>query len=101
MAGVARRGALIASLVMLAVLVTATIAGARPLAGSVILLIGDGMGPAQIEIARGAAGRELLTMEQMPYSGTVTTDSAGHRTIDNIDIPRWIADILGLGPFPE
>ncbi len=45
MAGVARRGALIASLVMLAVLATATIAGARPLADSVILLIGDGMGP--------------------------------------------------------
>lgn len=45
MAGVARRGALIASLVMLAVLATATIAGARPLADSVILLTGDGVGP--------------------------------------------------------
>jgi len=83
MAGIARRGALIASLVILAVLVAATIAGARPLADSVILLIGDGMGPVQIEMARGAAGRELLTMEQMPYSGTVTTDSAGHRTTDS------------------
>ena len=83
MAGVVRRGALVASLVILAVLATATVAGARPLADSVILLIGDGMGPVQIEMARGAAGRERLTMEQMPYSGTMTTDSAERRTTDS------------------
>jgi len=53
MARVARRGALGASLAMFAVLVTATIAGARPLAGSVILLIGDGMGLLFLRPTRG------------------------------------------------
>lgn len=41
---------------------------------NVILFIGDGMGPMEVELARLVSGRDLV-MEGMPYSGTVNTSS--------------------------
>ncbi len=57
-------------------------AHARPQADSVILFIGDGMGPGQIEMTAGAVGHPLA-MQKMPYSGTVTTLSLHGRVTDS------------------
>jgi alkaline phosphatase len=57
-------------------------AHARPQADSVVLFIGDGMGPGQIEMTAGAVGHPLA-MQKMPYSGTVTTLSIGGRVTDS------------------
>lgn len=51
-------------------------------ADSVILLIGDGMGPGQIEMAAGAQGAPLA-IQRMPYSGLVTTTSLGGKITDS------------------
>jgi alkaline phosphatase len=51
-------------------------------ADSAILLIGDGMGPLQIHVARRAHGGPLA-MERMPYSGIVTTHSADRAVTDS------------------
>lgn len=42
---------------------------------NIILLIGDGMGPNQVAMARASKG-SALHMEGMPYKGTVTTTNA-------------------------
>jgi alkaline phosphatase len=55
---------------------------AQPEADSVILLIGDGMGPGQVEMAAGAQGAPLA-MQRMPYSGLVTTTSLGGKITDS------------------
>ena len=57
-------------------------AQARPQADSVILLIGDGMGPGQIEMTRGALGRPL-EMERMDFSGVMATRSLGGKVTDS------------------
>lgn len=51
-------------------------------ADSAILLIGDGMGPLQIRLARGTEGGPLA-MERTPYSGIVTTQSADRAVTDS------------------
>ncbi len=61
----------------------AVCARAAPLADSVILLIGDGMGSAQVRLAREAAGGAPLAMERMPYSGLITTHSADRPVTDS------------------
>jgi alkaline phosphatase len=55
---------------------------ARPLADSVILFIGDGMGPGQIAMTRGAV-EHPLAMARMSYSGMVTTVSLGGKVTDS------------------
>ncbi len=62
-------------------------AGASPVHGgeaadSAILLIGDGMGPLQIHLARQNPDQPLL-MERMPCSGTATTRSADRDVTDS------------------
>jgi alkaline phosphatase len=52
-------------------------------ADSAILLIGDGMGPLQIHLARKASGGEPLAMERTPFSGTLTTHSADSDVTDS------------------
>jgi alkaline phosphatase len=74
---------LVMALAAVVAMTAATAVWARPLADSVILFIGDGMGPAHIALAREAAGGEPLAMERMPYSGLVTTRSAGDRVTDS------------------
>lgn len=68
-------------------LAAALLAALAPLAAagadSAVLFIGDGMGAAQIAMARGAAGGDPLAMERLPYSGLVTTHSASHRITDS------------------
>ena len=59
------------------------VAYAAPNADSVILFIGDGMGPNQIVLGRAAGGGDPLAMERMPYSGMVTTVSAGGEVTDS------------------
>ena len=59
-----------------------TFAAAKPEADSVILFIGDGMGPGQVEMAAGATG-EPLVMQRFPYSGTVTTCNVSGRVTDS------------------
>ena len=49
-------------------------APAAPVADSAVLLIGDGMGPVQVQLAR--TDDEPLTMEQFPFSGLATTKPA-------------------------
>jgi len=74
-----------AMLLLLAALSVASLlpfAHARPQADSVILFIGDGMGPGQIEMTAGAVGHPLA-MQKMPYSGTVTTLSVHGRVTDS------------------
>jgi len=73
---------LVALLAVLCLLASAAVATARPLADSVILFIGDGMGPGQVAMARGAVGRPLA-MDRMPYSGVVTTVPAGGEVTDS------------------
>ncbi len=51
-------------------------------ADSAILLIGDGMGPLQIHLARKDPGL-ALGMERMPHSGIVTTRSADRDVTDS------------------
>jgi alkaline phosphatase len=55
---------------------------AAPPADSVILFIGDGMGVAEIALGR-AAGGGALTLDRMPYSGSVTTVSLGGEITDS------------------
>ena len=71
-----RARAILLTLVLAGLLPLAGIspAAARPAADSVILFIGDGMGPNQVAMTEGAIG-EKLAMQQMPFSGTVTTTS--------------------------
>ncbi len=45
-----------------------------------ILIIGDGLGANQIELARLAAGGKLPGLSQLPYSGVVTTNAAAGLT---------------------
>jgi alkaline phosphatase len=58
-------------------------AAAVPLADSAILLIGDGMGAAQIAVAREARGGDPLAMETAPVSGLMTTHSADRAITDS------------------
>jgi alkaline phosphatase len=74
---------LVITLSLLGVLAATPLAAARPPVDSVILFIGDGMGAAQIEMARLAGGGEPLAMQRMSYSGVVATQSAGGRTTDS------------------
>ena len=68
---------------LLLALSLAAAAHPAPLADSVILLIGDGMGPTQITVAREARGAEPLAMEKTPLSGLVTTNSANSPVTDS------------------
>lgn len=67
---------------LLCVIALTPFAAARPEADSVILFIGDGMGPNQVEMAAGAIG-EPLAMQRFPYSGTVTTCNVSGRITDS------------------
>lgn len=72
------------SLIIVAVgLAFSALAHAAPIADSAILLIGDGMGPVQIELAREAKGAGPLTLETMPFSGLATTRSADAAVTDS------------------
>ena len=78
------RGLLLVTLTLaLFASVLASAALAAPLADSAILLIGDGMGPAQIALARQAGGGAPLTIETMPLSGLATTRSADRAVTDS------------------
>lgn len=76
-------------------------------ARNVILLIGDGMGPAQVEAGRqvaALAGRRLA-MDSMPVTSLVTTTSAGGRITDSAAAATAMATgyktvngRLGIGP---
>lgn len=76
-------------------------------ARNVILLIGDGMGPAQVEAGRqvaASAGRRLA-MDSMPVTSLVTTTSAGDRITDSAAAATAMATghktangHLGIGP---
>jgi alkaline phosphatase len=53
---------------------------------NVILMIGDGMGPAQVSLARWVvhpSGTEPLFMETLPFLGTMTTHSADQIVTDS------------------
>lgn len=50
---------------------------------SIILMIGDGMGPGAIEAARMGLGVSSLSMEELAIRGTVTTASATHDITDS------------------
>jgi alkaline phosphatase len=69
-------------LFLAALLGAASLAMATPAADSVILFIGDGMGVAEIALGRAAAGG-VLTLDRMPYSGSVTTVSSGGEVTDS------------------
>jgi alkaline phosphatase len=56
---------------------------AQPLTTSAILLIGDGMGPVQIELARECFDNQPLMMERTLHSGIVTTNAADGGTTDS------------------
>ncbi len=70
-------------LLFLATLLSAlSLATAAPPADSAILFIGDGMGVAEIALGRAASGG-VLTIDRMPYSGSVTTVSLGGEVTDS------------------
>ena len=73
---------LLAALICLTMLAAAP-APAEQRADSVILFIGDGMGPGQVDLARQAASGSPLEMERMPISGIVTTHSANQKVTDS------------------
>lgn len=50
---------------------------------NVILLIGDGMGPNHIEVAKKALNKKNLAMESFPIQGKVTTFSKGLKITDS------------------
>jgi alkaline phosphatase len=82
--GASRVKRLCIPLLVLAVLLGAmSLGSALPAADSAILFIGDGMGPGQVRLGRAAGGGDALTMERMPYSGLVTTVSAGGEITDS------------------
>jgi alkaline phosphatase len=58
------------------------VAIAAPQADSVILLIGDGLGPGHIAMVHGALGRPLA-IERAPFSGTAVTTSLGGGITDS------------------
>ncbi len=68
---------------LLVLLSVFSLAQARPEADSVILMIGDGMGPNAIELTRWAYGGDPLVLQRMPYSGLVTTRSADSKVTDS------------------
>jgi alkaline phosphatase len=75
------RGLAVLLVLLVSVLALSPLA-AQPEADSAILLIGDGMGPGQVEMAAGAQGAPLA-MQRMPYSGMVTTTSLGGGITDS------------------
>ena len=84
------------------------LASAAPVADSAILLIGDGMGPVQIELARKAAGGAPLAMERMPFSGIITTHSADRAVTDSAAAATALATgkktnngMIGVSPAGE
>ena len=73
------------ALVLLLLLIPAAWAPAAttaPQADSVILFIGDGLGPGHIPMARGAIGRPLA-IERTQFSGTAVTTSLGGGITDS------------------
>ena len=65
-------------------MIAATLAAsAEPITRSAIILIGDGMGPIQIEIARKSFNDRPLALERTRCNGTVTTESAGGKVTDS------------------
>jgi alkaline phosphatase len=93
-------------LILVAMLLLAVLpAVAAPQADSVILFIGDGMGSGQIELTRRTNGGAPLVMQQLPYSGMVTTTSLGGHVTDSAAAGTALATgyktkngILGLSP---
>ena len=71
------------ALILVSASLLSIVAYAAPTADSVILFIGDGMGPNQIVLGRAAGGGDPLAIERMPYSGLVTTVSAGGDVTDS------------------
>jgi alkaline phosphatase len=69
-------GVVLALLGVVALAALACPLGAQPATDSAILLIGDGMGPVQVQIGREAAGGQPLAMERMPFSGRATNPPA-------------------------
>jgi len=72
------------ALVVLLLLIAAVLAPAAtaPQADSVVLFIGDGLGPGHIALARGTIGRPLA-IERTQFSGTATTTSRGGSVTDS------------------
>jgi len=102
MSSLARVRVLLCSLLCLIALTS--FAAARPEADSVILFIGDGMGPSQVELAAGALGQPL-TMQRFPYSGTVTTCNVSGEITDSAAAGTALATgvktnngMLGISP---
>jgi alkaline phosphatase len=79
----ASRRAIVLFAAVLMLVAAGLAAQAEPLTTSAILLIGDGMGPVQIELARECFDNQPLMMERTRHTGTVTTDSAGGGTTDS------------------
>ena len=84
------------------------LASAAPVADSAILLIGDGMGSVQIELAREAAGGAPLAMERMPFSGIMTTHAADRAVTDSAAAGTALATgrktnngMIGVSPAGE
>src|SRR5574340_620223 len=102
-----RRGLVL--LLSLGVLLSAfSFAAARPEANSVILFIGDGMGPNAIELTRLAGGGSPLEMQRFPYSGLVTTLNVEGGTTDSAAAATALATghkttngTVGLSPGGE
>lgn len=71
------------ALLLWALIVLSTLALSGPLpARSVILMIGDGMGPRQVELAHRYQNRPLA-METLPVRATLSTRSADHKVTDS------------------
>jgi len=58
-------------------------AQAQPSTNSAILLIGDGMGPVQVEVAREYFNNQYLAMERTHDRGTVTTTNIDGKVTDS------------------
>lgn len=78
---------------------------AEPLTKSAILLIGDGMGPVQIEIAREYFNNQYLAMERTYNKGTVTTTNVDGKITDSAAAGTALATgfktkngIVGMSP---
>lgn len=78
-----KRALPILGLLALAITLAAPVASAAPAADSAIIMIGDGMGFAQVHAAREVAGVPKLAMEQVPVSGSMTTNSANAEITDS------------------
>ena len=73
---------LLATVIIVAMIVsTSTVVGAAE-ARNIIFIIGDGMGPAQVEAARMYKG-SALSFEGLPYQGEITTYSADDSVTDS------------------